>query len=68
MKGVKNLSANEIANQWNQNKNVFITAASAHDNALGGHQLFQIWFHYWIDLLNAAVEREEQVRKAVWKA
>ena len=68
VKGVQNLTANEIAQQWDQNKSVFIAAASAQDNTLGGHQLFQIWLRYWTDLHNAAVDREKQVRTALWKA
>jgi hypothetical protein len=40
----------------------------AQDDTLGGHQLFQKWFQYWIGLLNAAADREKLVRTALGKA
>jgi hypothetical protein len=67
-KDVQSLSANEIAKQWAQNRKALVAAAAAPDNSLGGHQLFQIWFHFWIDQLNTAADRKAQVGKALWKA
>ena len=57
----------DIAIQWKSRRDAFLLAASDPSNLLNGHQHFQIWFQYWIEACNIAVDAEKQLREAIAK-
>jgi hypothetical protein len=62
-KQTPNMTDDEIDSRWNDWKEAFVSAASAHGHGLKTEQLFIIWKRYWADRVNTADKMVVQIAR-----